>query len=95
MKIRIGNMAIAVVMLFACLAFVVAAPVQAQEMAQKQSEVKGKMRLVMERYYDMIHGSKIMGEGMMRAEAMLTEGPNALARDTKKVTADSETERGQ
>jgi hypothetical protein len=95
MKIRIGNMAIAVVMLFACIAFVVAGPVQAQEMAQKHSEVKGKMRIVMERYYDMIHGSKIMGEGMMRAEAMLTEGPNVLARDAKKVTAVSETERGQ
>ena len=94
MKIRIGNMAIAVVTLFACLAFVVAAPVQAQEMAQKHSEVKGKMRLVMERYNEMIHGSKIMREGMMRAEAMLTEGPNHLSKDAKKVTAGSETEKG-
>jgi hypothetical protein len=42
----------------------------------------------------MIHGSKIMREGMMIAEAMLTEGPHHLAKDAKKVTAGSETEKG-
>ena len=41
----------------------------------------------------MIHGPKIMREGMMIAEAMLTEGPNHLAKDAKKVTARSETEK--
>ncbi len=166
MKTRVGNMVIAVVMLFSCLAFVVAAPVQAtaqsatkhtgdetvtvsktmifdgsqkmmtgtkmmhdamqtmregknpakarqivtdaerimkegekmlrleQEIAEKHSEVKEKMQLVIERYNEMIHGSKIMREGMMRAEAMLTEGPNHLAKDAKMVTAGSEIEKG-
>jgi hypothetical protein len=159
MKTGIGNMVIDVVMLFACLAFVVGAPVQATaqsgtkytvdqtvtmvkrmicddskqmtagakmmreamqmmkegkdpararqimtdaekimtegektlgqalEMAEKHRDVKEKRQLVMERYNQMIHGSKIMREGMMRAEAMLTEGPNHLAKDAKKVTA--------
>ncbi len=166
MKTRIGNMVFAVVMLFACLAFVVAAPVQAtaqsatkytgdetvticktmifdgskkmmtgakmmheamqtmregkdpakarqivtdaerimkegekmlrqgQEMAEKRSEVKEKMQLVIERYNEMIHGSKIVREGMRRADAMLTEGPNNLAKDAKMVTAGSEMEKG-
>ena len=160
MKTGIGNMVIAVVVLFACLAFVVAAPVQApaqsgtkhtgdetvtkgktmsfdgskqmmagakmmreamqmmsegkdpakarqmmsdaermmtevektlrqgQEMAEKHSEVKEELQLVIERYNQMIHGSKIMRYGMMRAEAMLTEGPNHLAKDAKTVTAE-------
>lgn len=160
MKTGIGNIVIALVVLFACLAFVVAAPLQApaqsgtkhtgdetvtkgqtmsfdgskqmmagpkimreamqtmsegkdpvkarhtmsdaermmtedektlrqgQEMAEKHSEVSEKMRLVMERYNQMIHGSKIMRYGMMRAEAMLTEGPNHLAKDVKTVTAE-------
>ncbi len=95
MKARISEMVMASVTLFACLAFIVAAPVQAQEMALKHSEMKAKMRLVKERYNEMIHGSKTMGEGMMRAEAMLTEGPNALAGGARKVSAVSETERGQ
>lgn len=166
MKTGIGNMVIAVVMLFASLAFVVAAPVQAkaqsgtkytgdetvtkgktmifdgskqmmagakmmreamqtmregkdpanalqivtdaerimtegektlkqgQEMAEKPGEVKGKMRLLTERYNRVIHGPKIMREGMMRAEAMLAEGPNHLGKDAKKLTAGSETEKG-
>ena len=159
MKTGIGNMAIALVMLFACFAFVVAATVQApaqsgtkhtgdetvtkgktmifdgpkqmmagaemmceamqtmregkdpanarqimsdaermmtevektlrqgQEMAEKHSKVKEKMQLVTERYNQMIYDSKIMRYGMMRAEAMLNEGPNHLAKDAKKVTA--------
>ena len=49
---------------------------------------------VTERYNKMIHGSNIMREGMMRAEAMLTEGPNHLAKLAKKVTAGSEMEKG-
>ena len=49
---------------------------------------------VTERYNQMIHGSKIMRDGMMRAEAMLTEGPNHLAKLAKKVTAGSEMEKG-
>ena len=48
-------------------------------------DVKEKLRnernvVVTERYNKMIHGSKIMREGMMRAEAMLTEGPNLLVK---------------
>ena len=39
MKTRIGNMVIAVVMLFACLAFVVAAPVQARLGAERNIRV--------------------------------------------------------
>ncbi len=50
---------------------------------------------VTERYTQMIHGSKIMRDGIMRAEAMLTEGPNHLAKLAKKVTAGSEMEKGQ
>jgi hypothetical protein len=68
-------------------------PDKAQEMAEKNSEGKGRMRRVTERHNQMIHGSKIMRYGMMRAEAMLTEGPNHLAQDTKKVTAGLETEK--
>jgi hypothetical protein len=49
---------------------------------------------VTERYNQMIHGSKIMRDGMMRAEAMLMEGPNHLAKLAKKVTASSEMEKG-
>lgn len=58
---------------------------QALEMAKKHSEVKEKLRLVTERYNLMIQGAKIMRTGMMKAEAMLAEGPNQLARDGKKV----------
>ena len=60
---------------------------QGQEMAEKHSKVKEKMQLVTERYNQMIYDSKLMHYGMMRAEAMLTEGPNHLAKDAKKVTA--------
>jgi uncharacterized Zn-binding protein involved in type VI secretion len=67
---------------------------QAQEMAEKHSQAKEKMELVTERYNEMIHGSKIMRTGMMMAEGMLTEGPHHLAKDAKKVTAGSETEKG-
>ncbi len=160
MKTGIGNMVIALAVLFACLAFVVAAPLQApaqsgtkhtgdetvtkdqtvsfdgskqimagpkmmreamqmmsedknpakarhtmsdaermmtedektsrqgHEMAEKHSEVNEKMQLVVERYNQMIHGSKIMRYGMMRAEAMLNEGPNHLVKDAKTVTAE-------
>jgi uncharacterized Zn-binding protein involved in type VI secretion len=65
---------------------------QGREIARKNSEVKGNMRLITERYNEMIHGSKIMRDGMMRAEAMLAEGPNPLAQEARRVTAGSETE---
>ena len=42
------------------------------------------MKTMMEHYKETIHGSKIMRAGMMIAEAMLTEGPNALGKRCQK-----------
>jgi hypothetical protein len=62
--------------------------------AAKEKLQSERNMAVTERYSQMIRGPKIVRDGMMRAEAMLAEGPNRLAKDSKKVPARSEMAKG-
>ena len=56
---------------------------QGQEMADRHKQTKEKMTLIMEHSKNVIHGSKIIREGMMIAEAMLAENSKPLGKGLK------------